>query len=160
MAEQDQQESAQAYNERVLEENRAAERTGGAMKMLKVEGKGAVSQADKLANQALQKGLDEAKLALLPIFYLVLPLVVIFFIIVAELALPLVRPSWKLPLWRTVTYWVYVFLFLFLVFLIIGTFAYIYQHPSDFCKLALGGNPIGNTGCTVFGGLFTLLFGG
>lgn len=127
------------------------------MKMLKVEGQGGVEVAQKLANQALQRGFDQAKLALLPMFYFVLPLVAIFAIVVIELLLPLFRSSWQLALWRKVVYWLYIILFIFLVMLIIGTLSFIHAHPKEFCEFALGGSWTSAPTCTVFGAIFDAL---
>jgi hypothetical protein len=122
-----------------------------------------VDLVDKAANEALQKGLDNAKIALLPLFYFYLPLVAIFIIVVVELLLPIWRSSWQLPLWRKVLYWVYVLMFLLLTMTILGTIAYAYAKPQQFCELALGGTWWGaipgvrETGCSVYGWVFNLL---
>jgi hypothetical protein len=112
---------------------------------------------NKAADAALQKGLDNFKYALLPFSWLVFPLIIIFLTINVELFLPLFRPSWKLPLWRKVLYIIIDFVILFILFMIIGMFVIIKEHPGEICK-ALGGEWLGwATGpfCTVASAIFS-----
>jgi hypothetical protein len=102
----------------------------------------APSLVQKAADTMLQKGLDNFKLALLPFSWLVLPLIIIFLTINAELFLPLFRPSWKLPLWRTFLYIIIDFIILFILFVIVGLFSVIKERPEVICT-ALGGNWLG-----------------
>jgi hypothetical protein len=149
------QESAEEYNKQVMKDNLEAGRRGGYLKMLKVESsKGSgPSLIQKAADTALQKGLDNFKLALLPFSWLVFPLIIIFLTINAELVLPIIRPSWKLSLWRKVLYIIIDFLVLFILFIIIGLFITIKDQPEVICE-ALGGQWL-NLVCSVANDIFS-----
>ncbi len=159
LVEQAPAESVEQRNERELTETRA--KASVLERALKLETTG-VDSLDQAANKTSQQWLDDTKLALLPLFYLYLPLLAIFVIVVIELMLPLWRSSWTLPLWRKVVYWVYIVLFVFLTITILGALAYLYKHPDKFCTLVLDGTWWGavpgvkQAGCSVFGWLFNL----
>lgn len=120
---------------------------------------GAKGALDTAADLALQRQLDIAKVSLLGLFYLVFPLVIIVLIMVFELLLQYVRPSWQLALWRKVLYIVTILFTFFLCLVVIGTLLYINDHPDEACQ-AMGGawSVVGAVGgCSVAKDLFDSL---
>jgi hypothetical protein len=158
MPEEDNIEAEQAEQQQIQERQAelSAKRAQAALAAKKKDNP-ASNLVNKAADTMLQKGLDSFKLAILPFSWLVLPLIIIFLTIIAELFLPLFRPSWKLPLWRTFLYLIIDFIILFILFMIVGIFVTIKEHPDVICK-ALGGDWLGwATGpiCTVAGDIFS-----
>lgn len=158
MPEEDNIEAEQAEQQQIQDRQAelSAKRAQAALAARK-ENNIAPNLVQKAADTMLQKGLDNFKLALLPFSWLVLPLIIIFLTINAELFLPLFRPSWKLPLWRTVLYLIIDFIILFILFMGVGIFVTIKEHPGEICA-ALGGQWLGWAAgpfCTVAGDIFS-----
>lgn len=95
----------------------------------------AKAAVDQAVNKSAQSVLDDAKLAMLPFFYVVIPLFAIVLICNLELVLPLVRPSWRVALWRKLLYLAIDFFCFVLLVTALALLMYFKENPEQACAM-------------------------